>query len=268
MAQNTELREVYSKIVEAKLRAESIFADLFNQRHQGDATAGAVKIPVRAEATVGAYDIANGGELAAPTTAYQTLVCDNDKYVNELIDGFVAAAVPDGLVADRLDSAGYALADEIDVALINLAATKGTAFTASKKADTVYGTITEAIQKAKKGKVKPNEMWLAVSNDYALEVINDANFIAASDLGDAIKQNGLLGRINGVAVYESVNVPEGTDFVLGNKVYCHFVPAWAVPVHVADLADGKHIGACAVQGRKVYGAEITKPETVLVKKSA
>ena len=132
----------------------------------------------------------------------------------------------------------------------------------------VYGTITEAIQKAKKGKVKPNEMWLAVSNDYTLEIINDANFIPASDLGDAIKQNGLLGRINGVAVYESANVPEGTDFVLGNKVYCHFVPAWSVPVHVADIADGKHIGSCAVQARKVYGAEITKPETVLVKKSA
>lgn len=268
MAQNTTLKENYSKLVEAKLRAESIFAGLFNGRYEGDATAGAVKIPVRADATVGDYDIANGGDLTAPTTSYETLVVDNDKYVNELIDGFVAAAVPDNIVADRLDSAGYSLADEIDVALISLAVAEGTSFTASKKADSAYGTITEAIQAAKKGKVKPNEMWLAVSNDYALEVINDSNFIAASNLGDAIKQNGLLGRINGVAVYESVNVPAGTDFVLGNNVFCHYVPAWAVPVAVNDLADGKHIGACAVQGRQVYGAKITKPATVLVKKSA
>ena len=268
MAQNMNLMEKYSAIVDAKLRAESIFAELFNQRHEGSATAGAVKIPVRAEATVTDYDIANGAALANPTTSYEILVCDKDKSVNELIDGFVAAAVPDGLVAERLDSAGYALADEIDVALINLAVAEGTTFTASKKADTVYGTITEAIQKAKKLKVKANEMWLAVSNDYALEVINDPHFIAASNLGDAIKQNGLLGRIDGVLVYESPNVPEGTDFVLGNRVFCHFVPAWAVPVHVADLADGKHIGASAVQGRKVYGAKITKPATVFVKKSA
>lgn len=268
MAQNMELKENYSKLVEAKLRAESIFAGLFNGRYEGDATAGAVKIPVRAEATVGDYNIANGGDLTAPTTSYETLVIDNDKYVNELIDGFVAAAVPDSIVADRLDSAGYSLADEVDVALINMAVAQGTKFTASKKADSVYGTITEAIQAAKKGKVKPNEMWLAVSNDYALEVINDSNFIAASNLGDAIKQNGLLGRINGVAVYESVNVPEGTDFVLGNNVFCHYVPAWAVPVAVKDLADGKHIGACAVQGRQVYGAKVTKPATVLVKATA
>ena len=268
MAQNTELRERYSNIVEAKLRAESIFANLFNRRHEGSAKAGAVKIPVRTDAVVGDYDIANGGNLATVATNYVTLVCDNDKYVNELIDGFVAAAVPDDIVADRLDSAGYSLADEIDVALITMAVAQGTTFTASKKADTVYGTITEAIQKAKKGKVKPQEMWLAVSNDYALEIINDSNFVAASDLGDAIKQNGLLGRINGVAVYESANIPTGTDFVLGNNVFCHFVDEWAVPVGVNDLADGKHIGASAVQGRKVYGAKVTKPATVLVKKTA
>ena len=268
MAQNTNLQERYSGIVEAKLRAESIFAGLFNRRCEGSPAAGAVKIPVRAEATVGDYDIANGGTLANPKTSYETLVCDNDKFVNELIDGYVASAVPDGMVAERLDSAGYAMADEVDVALVGAAIAGGTSFTATKKGATVYGTITEAIQKAKKGKVKTTEMWLAVSNDYALEVINDANFIAASNLGDAIKQNGLMGRINGVAVYESANMPEGTDFVLGNNVYCHFVDEWSVPVHVADLADGKHIGSSAVQGRKVYGVKISKPETVLVKATA
>ena len=266
MAQNTNLRETYSQIVDAKLRAESIFAALFNRRHEGQPTAGAVKIPVRAEATVGAYDIANGGALANPVTTYETLVVDQDKYVNELIDGFTANAVPDGLVADRLDSAGYALADDIDLALANLLIAKGTKFTASKKADTVYGTITEAIQTAKKLKVKAKEMWLVVSNDYALEVINDPNFIAASNLGDSIKMNGLIGKINGVLVYESANL--AADFVLANNQFCHHVEAWAVPVHVADLADGKHIGASAVQGRKVCGSTITKPATVLVKASA
>lgn len=266
MAQNMNLKETYSNIIDAKLRAESIFAGLFNRRHEGDPTAGAVKIPVRAEATVGDYDIAEGGDLANPVTTYEILVIDQDKYVNELIDGFVAAAVPDDLVADRLDSAGYAMADNIDVSLANLLVANGTKFTASKKADTVYGTITEAIQTAKKLKVKPKEMWLSVSNDYALEVINDPHFIAASNLGDDIKMNGLLGKIDGVAVYESANLT--ADFVLGNNQYCHYVEAWAVPVTVNDLADGKHIGASAVQGRKVTGYKITKPATVLVKQSA
>ena len=37
-----------------------------------------------------------------------------DKAANELIDGYNAAAVPDGLVADRLDEAGYGIALKLD----------------------------------------------------------------------------------------------------------------------------------------------------------
>ena len=267
MAQNMELQETYSKLVDAKLREESIFTGLFNQRHDGIVTAGAVKIPVRDEAAIGSYDIENGGNLNYTATSYQTLVCDNDYYVNELIDGFVAAAVPDEMVAERLDSAAYVMADKIDTDLIGLCVSDGTAFTATKKTASVYGVITEAIQTVRKLKVKKSEMWLAVSPDYALDIINDDKFIAASNLGDDIKVNGLLGKINGVVVYESENVPTGTDFVLGNNVFCHYVDDWTVPVSVDDLKDGKHIGASAVQGRKVGGAKITKPETVLVKAS-
>lgn len=258
----------FSKIVEAKLRSESIFAGLFNRRYEGTPTAGAVKIPVRAEATVGTYSIANGGDLANPETTFATLNIDQDIYVNELIDGYVAASVPDGLIADRLDSAGYAIADKIDVTLASTAATKGTAFTPASTNTTTYAIITEAIQKLKKAKVKPSEMWLAVSNDYAFEVINDSNFIAASNLGDDVKQNGILGRISGVNVYESCNLPDGVNFILGNSVYCHYVDEWAVNVATKDLADGKHIGAAAVQGRKVYGTDVTKPATVLVYKTS
>ena len=99
MAQDTNKMESYTKIVDAKLRANSVFAALFNQRHDGAAVAGAVKIPVRAEATAGAYITATGLAISNPATTYQTLVLDNDYAVNELIDGFMAAAVPDGMIA-------------------------------------------------------------------------------------------------------------------------------------------------------------------------
>ena len=72
MAQDTNKMESYSKIVDAKLRANSVFAGIFNQRHDGSAAAGAVKIPVRSEATAGAYTTATGITLANPATTYQT----------------------------------------------------------------------------------------------------------------------------------------------------------------------------------------------------
>ena len=39
-------------------------------------------------------------------------------------------------------------------------------------------------------------------------------------------------------------------------------------VHAQDLAgSGKYIGASAVQGRKIYGLKISKPQTVYVKRT-
>lgn len=103
-------QERYSDLVLAKLRKTTIFSSLFNTRYEGTPTAGAVKVPVRdTEVKVGDYDKSAGGSLSDGTTTYQTMNIDKDKYVNELIDGFDAASVPDNLVADRLDSAGYAM---------------------------------------------------------------------------------------------------------------------------------------------------------------
>ena len=126
MAQNMELQERYSPLVEAKLRATSIFSGLFNRRYEGTPTAGAVKIPVRdTEVSVGDYNIGSGGTLGTSETTYETLNIDKDKYVNELIDGCYADSVSDGMVADRLDSAGYALGNEIDMRLITLLTSEG-----------------------------------------------------------------------------------------------------------------------------------------------
>ena len=48
------------------------------------------------------------------STAYENMPITKDKAVNEIIDGYDAAAVPDNLVADRLDSAAYSMAKQID----------------------------------------------------------------------------------------------------------------------------------------------------------
>lgn len=92
----------------AKLRNQLVTRDnyIFNNRYEGDPKAGKVKIPVRdTEVSVKDYNKATGIDPEAGTTTYLELNIDQDEAVNELIDGFDAASVPDGIVADRLDSA-------------------------------------------------------------------------------------------------------------------------------------------------------------------
>ena len=266
-------QERYSSLVLAKLRKTAVFVSLFNRKYEGKPTAGAVKIPVRdTEVVVDTYDKAEGGQLKTGTTTYQTLAIDKDKYVNELVDGYDAASVPDNLIADRLDSAGYAMGISLDTDLITLLTTKGTASknTTALTKDTIYESIVDEVAALKKKGLNPTEMWLAVTNETYAMLLKSPEFIKASDLGDNVVQNGRVGRINGLDVYETNNISDTlkVEYIIGNNVYCHFVDEWMVPVTVNDLKDGKHIGASAVQGRRVYGAAVSRPEPVTVKKKA
>lgn len=265
-----ELQERYSNMTLAKLRKTAIFVKLFNSRYEGTPTAGAVKVPVRdTEVSVGDYDKVNGGDLGTSTTTYKTLPIDKDKYVNELIDGYEAAAVPDNLVADRLDSAGYAMGISLDSELINLLVTEGTVSenTATLTKSTIYESIVDEVANLKKKGLTVAEMWLAVTNETYALLLKSPEFIKASQLGDSVVQNGQVGRIAGLDVYETNNIPDeaNVEYVIGNRVFCHFVDEWKTQVTVNDLKDGKHIGSSAVQGRRVYGDMISRPETVTVK---
>lgn len=268
-----EPQERYSNMVLAKLRKTAIFVRLFNNRYEGTPTAGAVKIPVRdAEVTVGDYDKSKGGSLSESSTIYKTLPIDKDKYVNELIDGYDAASVPDNLIADRLDSAGYSMGISLDSELIDLLATKGTASTntAALTPETIYASVVDELAKLKKKGLRIEEMWLAVTNDVYAILLKSPEFIKASALGDSVVQNGCVGKIAGLDVYETNNISDdlNVEYIIGNKVFCHFVDEWKVKVGINDLKDGAHIGASAVQGRRVYGNMISRPETVTVKKKA
>ena len=115
MAHEAQVR--YSKLVDLKLRATLVkkVGVICNSRYEGSPKAGSVKVPVRdTEVAVNDYDKQTGAELTGGDTTYLTVNIDKDKAVNEIIDGFDAVSVPDDLVADRLDSAGYSLALQVD----------------------------------------------------------------------------------------------------------------------------------------------------------
>ena len=270
MAQNTELQERYSSLVLAKQRKTSLFINLFNRNYEGTPTSGAVKIPVRdTEVTVKAYDKVNGTTLTNSTTTYKTLVIDHDNAVNELVDGYVAEAVPDKLVAERLDSAGYSMALQTDTDLCRELIKTGTAIADTKALTktTIYESIIDARTQARKAHLQTSELWLAVSPDTYALLLKSPEFIKASALGDEVLQTGAVGKIGGITVYEYDNMTDDkVDYILGNRIFCHYVDEWAVKIGINDLADGEHIGASAIQGRDVYGYMISRPTTVLVKK--
>lgn len=278
-------QERYAKLVDAKLRNTLVTKDnlIFNTRYEGDPKAGKVKIPVRdTEVEVKDYDKASGIDASAGSTTYIDLNIDHDEAVNEIIDGFDAASVPDGIVAERLDSAGYSLGLSMDKASMdalqaptdaNISATK-TATTAS----TAYKEALAAKRVLSRAGVPNEGRWMIASPEYLELLLQDTLFVKQGDLAQELVQAGAVGKIAGFTVFESNNMDfesttrvaskkTTTEFICGHPNWCHRVQEWQVPVHVQDLSgSGKYIGASAVQGRKVYGLKVSKPKTLYIKR--
>lgn len=268
------LQERYSNLVDLKLRDTLVQKDgiVWNNRYEGNPKAGAVKIPVRdTEVAVAAYSKQDGAEKTHGSTDYLTVTIDKDYSVNEVIDGFDAAAVPDNLVADRLDSAGYSLAVQMNTDSTTELIAGGTAMsdTAQLEKTTVYASFVAARTQMSKNKIPTVGRYALVSPDtYALLLTCD-EFVRATDLGDAVVQTGAVGRIAGFTVFEDNTLPAKTEYIVGHPDWCHRIKDWMVNVHVQDLnGSGSYIGASAVQGRQIYAHKVSKKQAVLVKKHA
>lgn len=276
-------QERYSALVDAKLRKTLVTKDslIFNNRYEGTPTAGAVKIPVRdTEVEVKNYDKVTGAALSTGGTTYKTLLIDTDIAVNEQIDGYDAASVPDGIVAERLDSAGYSMALSIDNKSINaLETTEGITIATAKTAltdTTAYKAVLTAKKTLSRKGVPNDGRFLIASPEFVEVLFTDDKFIKQSDLSQELVQAGAVGKIAGFTVFESNNLmfenteivdtkKTSTEFIAGHPNWLHRVDSWSVPVGIKDLTNN-FIGSSAVQGRKVYGIMISKPETVYVKR--
>ena len=275
------LQERYSKLVLEKLRKTLVTKDgyVFNTRYEGDPKAGAVKIPTRAEITASDYSKSTGLAGTQKDTTYVTMTIDNDVAVNEIIDGYDAAAVPDGIIAERLDSAGYALAKDMDTKCIAILENGGTVMS-SKTATTksnIFSTILDADQALTEANVPLDDRYLIVSPAVKALLMKSDEFIKASDLGQSFLVTGAIGQIDGFNVYVSNNMMKDnttvvggkkttTEFIAGHPMCATRAMEFSVPVQLRNLG-GNYIGASQVVGRQVWGGKVTHAVGIVIKRT-
>lgn len=257
------LQERYSALVLAKLRKELVLKDgvVFNNDYEGSPSAGAVKIPVRdTEVQVSDYDKANGIAGSTGTTGYETMNIGKDKAVNEIIDGYDAQSVPDKLVAERLDSAGYSLAKQVDTDGGNtLLAGATISGVASLTKDNIYGTIVDIRTAMNKANIPAANRYLLVTPDTMSLILKSPEYIAASNLGDEVKQTGAVGKIAGFLVIEWNDSTANLAMLAGHPRFATRAMEFSVPIKLQSLdGSGKYIGATAVQGRNVYDHKVLR----------
>ena len=265
-----ELQDRFSGLVLEKLRKELILKDgiVFNNDYEGDPKSGVVKIPVRdAEVLARDYDKSVGLSANSSSTSYISVTVNNDKGVNEIIDGYDAAAVPDGIVAERLNSAAFALQNSLDNdGASELIVNGKKVYLSAMTPQTVYETVVDTRKMLSKANV-PNDgkRYLLVTPDcYALMLKDTTNFIRQSDLSQKIVESGAIGKYAGFVLYEWNESTVGLMYIAGHPKYAARIKEWQVPVYLSDLKDSdKFIGACAVKGRMVYAHKVLQSDAII-----
>lgn len=267
-----ELQERYANAIVKLMRKTPTLRQFHSGRdYEGDPKAGAVKIPVRnTEVAVGDYDVVAGGSLGTSATEYLNVLVDKNIYVNELIDGYEAQAVPDNLIAQRLDSAAYSLARRQELDFINEILTNGTAYggTDALTADNVYKSIASAVGELRKLGVDPTSIIVAIPTSTVGLLNTDIKYTnTASAIGSERVMTGAINMIDGATVVRSDSLGDGVEYIVYSIDYAQAGDEWSVMPELQDIRDGKHIGASALQGRMVYFNKVTNALGIVKKSS-
>ena len=262
-------RETYANEVLAMAKSKVNIYDDFSTDYEIDGATGQINVPTRsAEVTISDYDILNGVALTQSATDYKVLPIDKNYAINELIDGYEAEAVPDNLRANRIEAAGYSLGLKKENMAITELVEKGTksSDTTALTEEDAYKKIAAEIANMKKRNMEVASMRVVVSADTELLLLTDSKFAnTAGTLGAELVREGVIGKINGVAVKPNYLLPEGVEFIIYDKRFTQKYEVWSVEPSINDIKDGKHIGASALQGRQVGGLMVTNALGVQVK---
>ena len=262
-------RETYANEVLAMAKSKVNIYEDFSTDYEIDGATGQINVPTRsAEVTISDYDILNGVALTQSATDYKVLPIDKNYAINELIDGYEAEAVPDNLRANRIEAAGYSLGlKKENMAITELVekGTKSSDTTALTEAD-AYKKIAAEIANMKKRNMEVSSMRVVINADTELLLLTDSKFAnTAGTLGAELVREGVIGKINGVAVKPNYLLPEKVEFIIYDKRFTQKYEVWSVEPSINDIKDGKHIGASALQGRQVGGLMVTNALGVQVK---
>ena len=266
-----ERQERFASAIVKLMRPALKIRNTFSRDYEGNPVSGAVKVPVRnTDVALTDYDVKAGVALSQSATTYLNIPVDNHKALNELIDGYEASAVPDNLVAQRLESGAYTIAKTLEADAIDQLL-KGTASEqADCTAENVYANIVKDIAILAKKGVDKSRMYVAI--DYATEtlLLTDSKYSnTASQIGAELAREGVVGKINGVNVIVedlSQNTAKtGIEYAVYGIDWCQAIDEWKIAPSVNNLSDGAHIGASALQGRMVYADTLTRKEAVIIK---
>ena len=260
---------IWSRELLYSLKKNLVARQIANTNYQGEITSegDTVKIQTPDAINVGDYD---GSDITFQglTSATQSLLIDRAKYFAFLVDDVDQAQSNVPLMQSYMVEASFSLADELDTHLFSLYTDADADNVITKEALTaanIYAKMVEAKKRLSAANVPQMGRWAVLSPDEVALLEQSDEFISASDLGDQVKQTGIVGRIAGFQVFESNSVAEANDGTddLRHLPFGHSI-AWTLAEQIVSTEAGRREAGFSdfVKGLHVYGTKVVRPKAL------
>jgi hypothetical protein len=257
---------IWSKHIQHELKKFTIFEDGCNYQFKGEIGKGkTVNILGVARPTIGNY---TGADIGAPETQEgikQTLLIDQAKFFNFMVDDIDEAQSIEGLMPALMEEATRAMAEtrdqfiaatvaaNTDCGVVNQAITsKATAKTAVDKALTTLWN--EGVSQKDKVTIYLTPEAYMYLADYIVETKTQ---------NDGLVANGILGKYMGANVKMSNNFADGTMFVMTDKA-----TAFAGCIESVEPYRPQGLFSDAVKGLNTFGCKVVRPKELVLIKTA
>jgi hypothetical protein len=279
MAITNFIPDIWSAQILVALRKKAVAAGLVNRDYQGEIArmGDSVKITSISDVTIGNYTAGSDITWEDIDDATRTLVINQAKYFAfELDDIEAAQAVNGGAVMNQaIDNATYQLRDVADAFLLTTmnTAIQGTAndlgtVAIHTTAKNLYDAFVDLAVTLDVDNVPEEGRFAVVSPSLHGRLLKLDTFITPGDeAAPPARTNGYIGRIAGLELYKSNNLPAVTDAAAtgGLAIAGHGISTtFAEQITSVEAVRRENRFSDGVKGLHLYGASVVRPTALAV----
>jgi len=275
MAITNFIPQIWSARLLENLRKNLVYGQpgVINRDYEGEIRAYGDTVKINAIGPITVADYTKNQDINAPETlsdSQRTLVIDQAKYFNFLIDDVDQAQTNPKLMDAAMQEAAYALADKADQFIASLYVNAGNALgndTTPLVPDknTAYEMLVDAAVKLDEANIPRTGRYVIVPPWFYGLLLKDDRFVkAGTPTSDNVLRNGEVGQAAGFSVFVSNNVPNTSGakykILAGHPMGITF----AEQITKVEAYRPEKRFADAVKGLHLYGAKVIRPEALVV----
>lgn len=275
--------EIWSAQILVSLQKSLVYGSpmVINKDYEGEIRrmGDSVRINQIGDPTV--FDYVKGQPIGNPeelSSAQSTLVISKAKAFNFMVDDIDQAQANVSVMQEAMRRAAYRLKDQFDnfiasqyveIATANAVGSDGSPFTPTISAGTgfndAYDQLITLEVKLDEANVPEDGRWCIVPPWYEGLLLRDNRFVGyGTDANKQALENGVIGRVGGMTVMKSNNVPNtnGAKY----KIIAGHNMGWSAAEQINEVEAYRHqqFFSDAVRGLYLFGAKVVRPEALAI----